>query len=93
MADEPEDDKKTDRVISMKEFLKEVPKEEEGPTGLELLAHVAMYEPQFVLVIHEDSDGRLSLSTNYRNYSDVIFALETVKATVIQQSMTRPYDD
>lgn len=92
MADEPEDDKKTDRVISMKEFLKEVPKEEEGPTGLELLAHVALYEPKFVLVIHEDSEGRLSLSTNYHNYSDVIFALETVKATVVQQSMTRPYE-
>lgn len=81
------DDKKTDKVISMTEFLKD----ESAPTGQEICDIVGDYNPKFVLVIHEDENGRLSLSTNYGSYTDIVFALEAVKASIIQQAMTQGY--
>lgn len=89
-----EDDKKTDKVISMSEFLKEVDSEDSGiPSFSDLCSKAMERNPQKVVLLCEGDNGQMSFYTNCSNYPEIIFFLESYKKIILDYTVGEGYSE
>ena len=91
MTDDTED-KKTDKVISMKEFLREVEHESSFPTVEDILQLVGEHGTKKVVCVCEDFDGKMGFFTNCSNYMEILFFLEAYKKIILDYTVSQSHE-
>ena len=91
MADE--EDKKNDRVISMKEFLKEVEQDRaEDHSVADLFDYCMQASPKKAVVICENEEGKMGFFTNCNNYMEILFFIEAYKKIILDNTVGPSYE-
>lgn len=89
MADD--EDKKTDKVISMREFLKEV-KDEDVYTVSDVFDYCMQSSPKKAVVICENDEGKMGFFTNCSNYMEILFFIEAYKKIILDNTVGPTYE-
>lgn len=92
MGDEPED-KKTDKVISMKEFLKEVEQDRADAFSVsDVFDYCMQSTPKKAVVICENEEGKMGFFTNCSNYMEILFFIEAYKKIILDYTVGPSYE-
>ena len=88
------DDKKTDKVISMKEFLKEVDTSSPHlPSFSDLCSKAMERNPQKAILLCEGDDGQMSFYTNCTSYPEILFFIESYKKIILDYTIGEGYSE